>query len=127
MHVEYAWVSSMLATGDAIDVAKCISGGSDRARLEKNKDEKLCVSGNISSLEHTFYKNTIFPNGMCFMLVRNIQEKDVAVEVVTECLLATYKLLYSKKEGRKKKERDFTSYLNFDISNVALIVNKIYY
>lgn len=57
MHAEYAWVSSVLATGDATDVVR-ISGGSDHAEPEKSKDEELCVRDIILS-EDTYYKNTV--------------------------------------------------------------------
>jgi hypothetical protein len=65
MHAEYAWVSSALATGDVTDVMGHVSGGSDRASSEKNKDGKLCAraSGNPAS------KRT------CFLLKEKKKEK----------------------------------------------------
>lgn len=109
MHAEYAWVSSMLATGDAIDVAKCISGGSDRARLKKSEDEKLGVGYNIL-LEDTFYKNIISSNGMYFILVRNIQAKghkrySSRVEVV-RMSLSRHKDFYILRDVKKERERE---------------------
>jgi hypothetical protein len=42
MHAEYAWVSSMLATGDATDVER-ISGGNDHTNSKKSKRRFVTV------------------------------------------------------------------------------------
>lgn len=83
MHAEYAWVSSMLATGNATDIVESAWAEEASVRGPRKVRTGSFVSGNLLGKEILiFYKNTVSKrNAWCLEIFEWKYMKDITVEL----------------------------------------------